>query len=187
MKKNSKPKAKKGVDLNEEEAPPESQRPKKTPRGVTHKTTIDWDKFRLIGGAYPLPAPIDLANIATKFVLAGDQPYDAVRRAMMVLEESACLIHELNCVGQDWVKKQVHYTFNAGLKEAFETTRPGRAAGYLQDLLFESAKTNASLPDDAAKKAWVYEKLKDWEENGFSQDMISLIKQKIRQSGKKYL
>lgn len=187
MKKSPKTKTKKAVDMNEEEVRPKSEKPKKAPRGVTHKTTIDWDKFRLIGGAYPLPAPIDLANIAAKFVLAGDQPYDAVRRAMMVLEESACLIHELNSVGQEWVKKEVHYTFNAGLKEAFGTTRPGRAAGYLQDLLFESAKTIASLPDDAAKKAWVYEKLKDWEENGFSQDMISLIKQKIRQSGKKYL
>ena len=187
MKKKPKTETKKAVDANEEEVRPESEKAKKSARGVTYKTTIDWDKFRLIGGAYPLPAPIDLANIAAKFVLAGDQPYDAVRRAMMVLEESACLIHELNSVGQEWVKKEVHYTYNAGLKEAFGTTRPGRAAGYLQDLLFESANANASLPDAAAKKAWVYEKLKGWEENGFSQSMISLIKGKIRKSGKKYL
>jgi hypothetical protein len=167
------------------EAKSESKTAKKPPKGVTYKTSIDWEKFRLIGGSYPLPTPISLASLAVQFVVAGDEPFDAVRRAMQTLEAAAGLISELDCAGVDWVKREAHYTFNAGLKAAFETDRPGRAVEKLQTILFDVANRFTSLSSDEMRRAWVYEKLQEYEKNGFTDGDVAKIKRELNNPLKK--
>lgn len=157
----------------------------KPPKGVTYTTSIDWEKFRHIGGAYPLPTPVSLATIASQFVVAGDQPYDAVRRAMQTLEESAALISELDCAGQNWVKREAHYTFNAGLKEVFGAERKSRAVEKLQTILFGVAKRLTALSSEEMRRAWVYETLSGYEKNGFTDAEVCKIKRELNNPLKK--
>jgi hypothetical protein len=158
---------------------------KKPPKGVTYTTSIDWEKFRHIGGAYPMPTPISLANIAVKFVVAGDQPYDAVRRAMQTLEESAALISELDCMGMNWIKREAHYTFGAGLKEVFGNERKSRAVEKIQTVLFEVAKRLTALSSEEMRRAWVYETLSGYEKNGFTDGEVKKIKRELNKPHKK--
>lgn len=178
-------KQKAATEATASEANSEPKTLKKPPKGVTYETSVDWEKFRYIGGSYPMPTPISLANIAVKFVVAGDQPYDAVRRAMQTLEESAALISELDCMGMNWIKREAHYTFGAGLKEVFGNERKSRAVEKIQTVLFEIAKRLTALSSEEMRRAWVYETLSGYEKNGFTDGEVKKIKRELNKPHKK--